>query len=334
MKKIYFILILALFAQQSQSQTLISGHFPSPGDVYKYFYTDTLGIVAGPAGASQIWNFEDLNVDTVLQTDTYVAPIVTTPPVTGHTVAIGDTLNGYNFFKNTATEYAMLGLSDSGNVNVVAYSNPMTLLTFPFSYGNTNTDNFAFTTTFQGNAVSATGTINSSADGSGNLLLPQGAFNNVLRVKYNVVTNITVSIINITQTQNIYEWYDGVYKFPLLHIEQTTTTDPFGGAPTVTKQVWVEATGPAGIKNNANKNDFSLTPNPAKDQVSLKFNPSNSNQTEVIVFNAVGQMVYENKHVDAQLSNLNISVSDLEKGVYFVQVIQNNKTFTQKLVVQ
>ncbi|HRG57328.1 MAG TPA: T9SS type A sorting domain-containing protein [Bacteroidia bacterium] len=334
MKKYYFILMIAIYANQSQGQTLNSSHFPSPGDIYKYFYTDTLGIVAGSAGSAQIWNFEDLNVDTVLQTDNYVAPIVTTPPVTGHSVAQGDTLNGYNFFNNTATEYSMLGFSDSANVNVVAYSNPMTLLTFPFSYGNTNTDNFAFTATFQGNAVNATGTINSSADGSGNLLLPQGAFNNVLRVKYNVVTNITVSIFNITQTQNIYEWYDGINKFPLLHIEQVTTTDPFGGAPTVDKLVWVEATGPAGIKNYTNKNDFSLSPNPAQDIVNLKFNQSNRNKTEVIIFNALGQIVYENNNVDAQLSNLNISVADLEKGVYFVKVNQNNNTFTKKLVVQ
>jgi hypothetical protein len=333
MKKIYFFLLFTTLAMQAQSQSLISGHFPAPGDIYKYFYTDTLGIVQGPAGTAQEWNFEDLNVDTVLQTDNYVAPILTTPPVTGHTTALGDSLQGFTFFKNTANDYSMLGFSDSGNVTVVSYSNAMTMLTFPFSYGNTYTDNFAFTTSFQGNTVNATGTINTMADGTGKLLLPQGAFNNVIRIKYNIVTNLTVSIFNVTQTQNIYEWYDGIYKFPLLHIENTITTDPFGGAPTEEKRVWVEATGPASIKSIANQNEFTLAPNPANEQVNLKLNYP-VKQTKVTITNSVGQIVYENNNVDSRWSNLNINTSDLEKGVYFVSVIQNNQTFTKKLVVQ
>ncbi len=334
MKKIYFFLSLISIASISKSQTLNTDHFPAPGDVYEYFNTDTLGILAGPAGTAQVWNFEDLNVDTVLQIDSYVAPITTTPPVTGHTTAVGDLSQGYSFFKNTTAKYEMLGFSDSANVTVVAYSDAMTMLTFPFAFGNTSTDNFAFTTTFQGNNVTASGSITTTADGSGNLLLPQGAFNNVLRIKYNIVTNLTVLIFNVTQTQTIYEWYDGTYKFPLLHIDNTNTTDPFGGAPTDVKSVWVKATGPAGISSISTATDFSLAPNPAQDQVNVKINSNGAFQTKIVITNAVGQLVYENNNVDANLSNLNISTSDLEKGVYFVSVIQNNQTFTKKLVVQ
>lgn len=318
----------------AQGQTLNSGHFPSPGDVYEYFYTDTLGIVPGAAGNAQVWNFEDLNVDTILQLDNYIAPISTTPPVTGHTTAVGDSLQGYSFFKNSAAKYEMLGISDSGNVTVVAYSNPMTMVNFPFSFGDSLTDNFAFTTTFQGNNVNATGTISTKADGIGNLLLPQGAFNNVLRVKINIVTNLTLLIFNVTQTQTIYEWYDGLYKFPLLHIDNTNTTDPFGGSATDVKSVWIKATGPAGLKTPLNKTDFSLAPNPAKEQVNIKFDANLNEQTKIVITNSIGQLVYQNENIDASLKNLNISIHDLNKGVYFVSVIQNNQTFTKKLVVQ
>jgi hypothetical protein len=334
MKKIYFIFTLILFTNVLKSQTLTTNLFPSPGDIYEYFYTDTLGIVPGPAGASQVWNFEDLNVDTVLQVDNYLSPVNTTPPVTGHTTAIGDILQGFSFFKNTAAQYEMLGFSDSANVTVVEYSNPMTMVTFPFTFGNTSTDNFAFTTTFQGNNVNATGTITTTADGSGNLLLPQAAFNNVLRVKINIVTNLTVLVFNITQTQTIYEWYDGNNKFPLLHIENTTTTDPFGGSPTENNSIYLKAILPVGVKSIANNSDFNLAPNPAQDQVNIKLNNAKISQTKIIITNAVGQLVYENNNVDSQLSNLNISTSDLEKGVYFVSVIQNNQAYTKKLVVQ
>jgi hypothetical protein len=334
MKKIYLFITLFAFANTVKSQTLNTGHFPSPGDVHQYFNTDTLGIVAGPAGTAQVWNFEDLNVDTVLQIDSYLAPIVTTPPITGTTTVIGTDTTGYSFFKNTSTEYTMLGFSDSANINITNYSNAMTMITFPFAFGNTATDNFAFTTTFQGNNVDATGTVTTTADGIGNLLLPQGAFNNVIRVKYNVVTNFTVSFLSLTQTQTIYEWYDGIYKFPLLHVESSSITDPFGGAPILDKIVWVKATGPAGIESKSNKIDFSLAPNPAQDQVNVKLNQLNAATTKIIITNAVGQLVYEHNNVNSNLSNLNISTSDLEKGIYFVSVIQNDQTFTKKLVVQ
>jgi len=334
MKKIYLLFSLISIASIANSQTLISGHFPSPGDVYEYFNTDTLGIVAGPAGTAQIWNFEDLNVDTVLKFENYISPIVTTPPVTGHTTATGDSLQGFTFFKNTTAKYEMLGFSDSANVNVVAYSNPMTMVTFPFSYNNSATDSFAFTTTFQGNSVNATGTITTTADGSGNLLLPQGAFNNVLRVKYNVVVNLLVLFFNVTQTQTIYEWYDGYYKFPLLHIENVETTDPFGGAPTIEKVIQIKSTGPAGLHAIDHQVAFNLAPNPAQDVVNVKINNAGAAPTKVVITNSIGQLVYQHNNVDAKLNNLNISTSNLEKGVYFVTVIQNDKTFTKKLVVQ
>lgn len=334
MKKIYLFFIIIACAGKSQSQTLNSNHFPSPGDVYKYFYTDTLGIVAGPGGTSQIWNFEDLNVDTVLQTDEYQAPIVTTPPVTGHTTVLGDINQGYSFFKNTPNDYAMIGFSDSANVTIVSYTDNMTLLSFPFSYGNTFTDNYAFTTSFQGSPLEVTGTVNSTIDGTGNLLLPQGAFNNVIRIKYTVVSNATILGFSLSQTQTYYEWYDTNKKFPLLHIENTITSDPFGGAPTSDKIVWVEATGPAGIESLTSKTDFNLTPNPAHEQVNVKINTLSAAPTKIIITNTVGQMVYENNNVDAKLSNLNISTAAFEKGVYFVSVIQNNQTFTKKLMVQ
>ena len=54
MKKIYLLITLFAFANTVKSQTLNPGHFPSPGDVHQYFNTDTLGIVAGPAGTAQV----------------------------------------------------------------------------------------------------------------------------------------------------------------------------------------------------------------------------------------------------------------------------------------
>ena len=76
MKKIYFIFTLISLSSVLKSQTLTTNHFPSPGDVFQYFNTDTLGIVPGPGGTAQEWNFEDLNVEALSQTENYIAPFV------------------------------------------------------------------------------------------------------------------------------------------------------------------------------------------------------------------------------------------------------------------
>lgn len=334
MKKIYFIFTLISLSSVLKSQTLTTNHFPSPGDVFQYFNTDTLGIVPGPGGTAQEWNFEDLNVEALSQTENYIAPFVTNPPIANQTTVSGDSINGFSFYQNTNNNYNMLGIADSGLVTVTPYSNPMTLITFPFSKDSVSTDNFAFVADFQGTAVNVTGTVNTIADGTGNLLLPQGAFNNVLRVKYTIIGTGTYLLFSATQTQIIYEWYDGIYKFPLLRIENITTTDPFGGPDIVEKYIKLKDTGPASINSVAHNVNFNLAPNPAHEQVNIKLNNFKISQTKIIITNAVGQLVYENNNVHSQLSNLNISTSDLEKGVYFVSVIQNNQAFTKKLVVQ
>lgn len=333
MKKIYAIAFTSLaLVSATQAQTLLSGQFPEPGFTNEYILADTLGIVPGSGGISQIWNFEDLNLDTVTQMESYLPPIVTNPVVPGHTTVTGDINNGYSFFKRTPSDFTMVAISDSANANVSNYSNAMTLMTFPFSYNSNFTDSFAFTGNFGGTAFDAMGTINATADGTGNLLLASGAFNNVLRVKTTVVTNATVLVFAITQTQEIYEWYDGIYPFPLLHIEMSTTSDPFGGAPTMSKNVWVKKVGPAGLNSKTSNLDFSIYPNPTKDIVQVKLN--NANNTKLTISNALGQVVYQNNAVTSNLSNLSISTSDLAKGVYFVTLTQDNKTTTKKLVVE
>jgi hypothetical protein len=333
MKKIYLSLVSLIGVAGLHAQTINSLHFPSPGDNFTYFLTDTNGIYPGTSGANQVWNFEDLNVDTVMQTDSYLAPIVTTPPVTGHTTVLGDIQNGYTFFKNTATDFTLMGNSDSGNVNVTAFTDPIRTITFPFSFNSTQTDNFSFNITVQGFPVSVTGTVNTVADGSGNLLLPQGAFNNVIRVKTTIVSNISVPLIfNGTQNQTIYEWYDGINKFALLHWEETVTD--LAGTITSDRIVWVANTGPAGLNTTQQNVDFSLMPNPAAEQVTILFDNSTAAPTKIAIYNTVGQLVYENNQVNAANNRLTVNTSNFEKGVYFVNMLQDNRTITKKLVVQ
>lgn len=334
MKKIYLLISLISFGFAAQSQTLNSNQFPEPGDLYKYNKADTTGVQAGAAGAAAVWNFASLNLSAIVTVESYLPPV--TPSVAGTTTVTGADTLGYNFFKNTATEFSIIGLSDSANINLTAFTDAQKLMTFPFSFNNTLTDNFAFTTTIAGiGTVNATGTVNAVADGTGNIILPQGTFNNVLRVKTIIVTNLDIAgAFTIVQTQTIYEWFDGVYKFPLLRVENTNTTDPFGGPDTKGKTVQAKATGPAGLNTLVNKVNFSLSPNPASDYVLVSLNNALPAKTQVTVTNAIGQVVYQNSNMENAAQNLVINTASFDKGMYFVTLTRNENSTTQKLIVR
>jgi hypothetical protein len=70
-----------------------------------------------------------------------------------------------------------------------------------------------------------------------------------------------------------------------------------------------------------------LYPNPANDEFTI-----NSDTNKVHVYSITGQLV---KSFDKQASTYQFSISDLNKGVYFVKVVDsNNRENTVKLIKQ
>jgi hypothetical protein len=79
--------------------------------------------------------------------------------------------------------------------------------------------------------------------------------------------------------------------------------------------------------NNQEVSDLIVYPNPAKENVNVKWN---GNATSLIVLNANGQVIntYDlNEVTELSLNNLNT-------GVYFIKITDNNNSLTQKLIVE
>ena len=81
---------------------------------------------------------------------------------------------------------------------------------------------------------------------------------------------------------------------------------------------------------------INVFPNPASDIISLKIdNKSNSNDLEVYLFNQLGDLI--RKSVFERNNLLELNISNLNKGVYFIQVKdRNNDNFskTEKVIVK
>jgi len=73
---------------------------------------------------------------------------------------------------------------------------------------------------------------------------------------------------------------------------------------------------------------FKLYPNPAFDDV-VYITTSENDPKEVTIFDIFGKAVLRQR-----ITNTNLDISHLDAGVYVLQVIENKKSITRKLVIK
>jgi hypothetical protein len=91
----------------------------------------------------------------------------------------------------------------------------------------------------------------------------------------------------------------------------------------------------ASTKNNELVSNMNLYPNPTSSTTNLEFYTQKSNAVNVLVINAIGEVVYS-LEIDANqgFNTLQIPSDKFQSGVYFVSIKGQNCNTTQKLVIQ
>lgn len=83
---------------------------------------------------------------------------------------------------------------------------------------------------------------------------------------------------------------------------------------------------------NTNKLAYSVTPNPAKEFIKLQLGNNSSNQlTTITLINQIGQVV---KHEVFTGNQEQINVSNLPKGMYFLQLMNKDGNATSKVTIE
>ena len=77
--------------------------------------------------------------------------------------------------------------------------------------------------------------------------------------------------------------------------------------------------------------DFSLYPNPATDEVNIKW--SKSDDVSIRIYNTLGKLVFYSKKLNV-FNGYNIDVSNFEDGVYFVKLNSTYGEITKKLILK
>ncbi|GAB4447190.1 MAG: hypothetical protein OHK0036_01170 [Bacteroidia bacterium] len=334
-KQIYTILASVASCAIINAQVTLTqaNHAPVIGDVNNVKEIDTtanIQSILNISGNGVTWDFTGTMYSNGYSwTDTYVNPSTlpgSTPFISaGANVALSDS---GGFYKSSTTKLEYLGdISSSGEVFDFT-SNPGDLMRYPFSYGTNYTDVGSGSMNAPGFPpfiINATITVD--ADGQGTLILPSNpnvVYNNVLKVHSYVYMLIqgtgTLSAVTGTQTIDMFDFYVSGQKFPIFSANYQKLQIP---AMSVNDFQFIGAhTGAIVLAVNTNEAAyFNVYPNPSKDVLYLKNLDKNTSSAKIQIFNVLGEIVKT-----IELNNTDyINVSDLNTGVYWLQITTENK---------
>lgn len=199
-----------------------------------------------------------------------------------------------NFYYRDQNKYLMLGSAYQPN-NISKYNPPRYLLKFPFEFNKIYSDS------------SLTGTI--KYDGYGTLKLPDATYSNVYRVT-------SKDSLSPTSVRYTYRWFDNEKRLLTLYINEFYTQALFYSISNKSSTVNAKS---LQVYNT-------IFPNPSNG----KFYIEQLNYgDQICLFNALGQMVYKKTAINSK-EEIQINT----KGIFYIQINGDNKSRTQKLIIQ
>ncbi len=340
------ILFIMIYAGNISSQiTLTSAITPRPGDVQFRVKADTAGINPGNPGPGQTWNFNSLT-----RTDSSSSVWISAANTPyGHLfpaskIAMLDTC--YTYFDTLTSRVDFVGQFTQGTA--IPYSNYETIITYPFGYNSTNTDNFAATINQNGDIIHRTGTITVTGDAWGTIHLSFGTFNNALRLKYQITTRDSSSKFEFVLVTNytIYEWYVPGRKFNVFNIAYIDLIFPGDQGLFSFKNVFYNpSSATIGIETISSgvPDKFMLHqnyPNPFNPLTKIKFDlPAagiqNNGLVRITVYDLAGREVAAlvNQQLRPGSYEVEFDGSNLASGIYFYTISAGEFIQTKKLTL-
>lgn len=130
------------------------------------------------------------------------------------------------------------------------------------------------------------------------------------------------------------ELFSGLGSGSHFPVGQTTevykATDGSGNAETCS--FTITATPVTGIGKGAFENGFKIHPNPASDNIFISSTSVNESVT-LIMTDQLGKTVKQ-WELEGKVSDVNLSLEGLQKGVYFITIFGSGKYFTEKILVK
>jgi len=83
------------------------------------------------------------------------------------------------------------------------------------------------------------------------------------------------------------------------------------------------------------KESFVLYPNPTQNEVNVLFNAASARTFQLNIFDMVGKQVYTQQlNLEEGQNKYNVNVAELSKGIYFVELLNNEERQVKKLIIE
>ena len=125
-------------------------------------------------------------------------------------------------------------------------------------------------------------------------------------------------------------WFNPASAGVGTHVITYTYSDPNSCENFDTETILVDPC--TGVNENADLSGITIYPNPTQGVMKVKFN-QHINAVEVTVVNILNEIVYYQPNVSFTGQDLNIDLSSLVKGIYFIKFRKDNLETTMKVVL-
>lgn len=331
------VLLLAALAQAQP--TLQSNVVPNVGDFVSLASADTNAVQPGNPGANLTWNFAALSPQSPPTISQYIVP-TGTPYAASFTTANlvtkvggGDTAI-YSYARKEAGQFLILGTGSPDFLQT--YSNPDAQLKYPTNYNGTYQDDYAYTTDAgTGFPFYSTGTHAVKYDAYGTLTTPLGTFPNTMRIRATTVQTDSANIIgNEYINYHNYVTYDwlaanqpgALVSITYFNITSIVRIPGFDTIVTVNPPFktinYISAGSVSAFERPAapeGLHALSVGPNPATDQLTLRFTADRDAALQIRLTDAGGRLL-RTQALDATTgdNSATLFVADLPPGAYFL----------------
>jgi hypothetical protein len=328
-------LVCSVFSLKAQ---LVRTDLPDVGDGQVYRKADTSGVVDGPSGSGQSWDYTGLIATSAVGTNRYIVP--STHPQGGFFASANLCFSPANdvwaFYESSVDSIYSIGEKSVTNTRC-AYTDGAAWYRFPQAFGVPNTDSVEGTYP-DGfiSSVTRKGLIMTTFDADGSLITPFATYPSVKRVELIAIhrdsswTGVANSDVFIKR----YEWYASTQTMPVLIINHQQIILN-GGNPQVSKDVWWADDNATAI-DEPFAGKLSISPNPSNGQARLQYTLQSDQNVTLEVLSIVGERVriVANELQSAGSQTIDLNLNDIAKGIYFVKLKTAEGSATEKLVIE
>lgn len=324
------------------------------GTSFSYYVGDTTGmdLKESTNGANATWDWSNLGgnitvTDRTADVQDAAGDLDFTPLGATQNFNIQDYLNQYSNYNATVKHSQGFRYSTAGSeLAVVKFDTASyNMLEYPFDYTDVinNTISCIASINLQGNVYSdpnSSGTGYIEYDGHGTLMLPDTTFTNVARIhqRDSVHAAFTFPINDVDFVVNKYEFYDLANSdVPIFICSEVKIYNAlFALDPVKSAYSIVPLSATASINENlAEKMNLEVYPNPAKDNLTIRFNADNGVEDQIKLVDLTGKTVKVIANGFSKgLNTFNVNVSDLPEGMYILEFIVGSETVSKKIVIQ